>query len=123
MDDFGQQRTLAARWIHDRKDRVDWWQWSVLTEHNPDAEGLKLSPKAAMLIFADLVHAGLLVPVVGSDGQEAYSVNPGKDHQWQEVMHPRWSLFRGRGLRVLEWVVSGVIGAAIAFGLAKLFGG
>ena len=89
MVSFAKQRAEAARWMYQRKDRpVEWWRWTVLTAHNNDPETLKIYERTAFLIFADLVHDGLLVPVVASDGYEAYTINPGKDELWQAVMHP-----------------------------------
>ena len=65
MGSFAKQRADAAGWMYQRKDRpVEWWRWTVLTTHNNDLETLKIDERTAFLIFADLVHDGLLVPVV-----------------------------------------------------------
>jgi hypothetical protein len=105
--------------MYDRKHRVDWWRWSVLTAHNTDSESLKLEPKEAVLVFADLVQRGLLVPVVASDGGDAFTINPGRDAEWKQVMHPCWSYFREHGLTLLGYVVSGLVGAGIGVGLDR----
>ena len=103
MGSFAKQRADAARWMYQRKDRpVEWWRWTVLTTHNDDPETLKIDARTAFLIFADLVHDGLFVPVVASDGHEAYTINPGKVEQWQEAMHPWWWWFR-RAKRQRFW--------------------
>lgn len=114
MSDFAKNRSTATRWMYDRKDRpVDWWRWTVLTAHNNDPEGLKLDERTAFLIFADLVHDGLLVPVVAPDGYEAYTINPGKDSQWEHVMHPWRHWVRRNTGRVIEWIISGIVGGII----------
>jgi len=54
---------------------------------------------------------------VASDGYEAYTINPGKDQQWQAVMHPwRW-WFGHNTWRIIEWIVSGIIGGVIGIAL------
>jgi len=118
MGAFAKQRADAARWMYQRKDRpVEWWRWTVLTKHNNDPETLKIDERTAFLIFADLVHDGLLVPVVASDGHEAYTINPGKDEQWQAVMHPARRWLRHNTWRIVEWVISGIIGGVIGIAL------
>ena len=117
MADFKTQRSQAARWIHDRKDRVDWWRWQVLTKHNKDEETLGFDEKTAFLIFSDLVHDGLLVPVVASDGLDAYTINPGKDEQWGQYNHPVKYWVRHNGGRVVEWVISSIVGGIIGIGI------
>lgn len=114
-----QQRATAARWMHSRKDRVDWWRWSVLTAHNTDPERLKLEPKEAVLIFADLVQRGLLVPVLANDGGDAFTINPGRNAEWKKVMHPGWSYVREYGLTLIGYVVSGLVGAVIGIALDR----
>ena len=114
MDEYPQQRAQAARWIYDRRGRVDWWRWQVLTEQNKnDTECLKLAPKTAFLIFSDLVQAGLFVPVIANDGVEGFTINPGKETEWTQVMHPRWHSVRRGGLKFAEMLVSGVVGAVL----------
>lgn len=113
-----QRRSCAARWMYERRERVGWWRWWVLTDANPDPEGLRLPPREAFLIFADLVQRGLLVPVIG-DGAEGFTINPGRDPEWQEVMHPRWNWARAHGLTLIGYVVSALVGA----GVTLLLGG
>jgi hypothetical protein len=118
MRDYAKARAKAAEWMYKRKDRpVDWWRWQVLTTHNNDPDTLGLDDRSAFLIFADLVHNGLLVPSIGSDGIEAFAINPGKEADWKRLMSPcrywpaqhTWSMF---------WlVVSTVVSSGIGLGL------
>jgi len=123
MESFAQQRAKAAKWIYDRRDRVKWWRSSVLTERNNDPETLKLPPETAYLIFADMVQAGLLLPVIGEDGQDALTINPGREDDWRKVMNPRWHAVTRGGWRVGEWILSGIIGAILGVLATKLAGG
>ncbi len=121
MNDFSKKRATAARWMYDRKNRpVVWWRWTVLTPHNNDPEALKFDELTSFQIFADLVHDGLLVPLVASDGHEAYSINPGKEAEWQLVMHPCYYCVRRHIWRIIE--ISGIIGIAVALLVEKLVG-
>ncbi|TWT42492.1 hypothetical protein [Botrimarina hoheduenensis] len=115
---FSNQRARAARWMHERKDRrVDWWRWTVLTATNSDPECLKLDKRTAFLVFSDFVHDGMLVPVIASDGFEAYTINPGKDELWQRAAHPWKWWIRHNTQRIIEWIISGIIGGVIGIGL------
>jgi hypothetical protein len=108
-----QRRACAARWMYERRERVDWWRWSVLTDVNTDPEGLRLPHKEAVVIFADLVQRGLLIPVVAGDDREGFTINPGRDAEWQEVMHPTWTWFKEHGLTMTGYVVSAFVGAGV----------
>jgi hypothetical protein len=111
---YEQQRACAAHWMYERRDRVGWWRWSVLTDHNStDPEALRLPHRTAFLIFSDMVQRGLLVPVIADDGGDAFTINPGRDAEWQELMHPRFNLFKGHGLTVLGWILSAVVGGVV----------
>lgn len=114
MASFTKHRSEAAKWIYERRDAVTWWRWTVLTSHNNnDPATLKIPDKDAFLIFADLVHDGLLVPVVASDGHEAYTINPGKDDKWKQYAHPcRYWLTRNMW-QMIGWIISGLIGAGL----------
>lgn len=127
MNNYQQQRARAAEWMYDRKDRpVDWWRWQVLTSRNNDPESRGLDDKTAFLIFADLVHDGLLVPTVGPDGKEAFAINPGKDIDWKRLMSP-WRYWLAQHTWGIFWwalstVASGVIGIGIGLWWDKLVG-
>ena len=114
VKDYSEERAKAAKWMYDRKNRpVEWWRWTVLTERNNDPETLRLDDKTAFLIFADLVHAGLLVPTIGSDGQEAYTIHDGKDEAWSRVMSP-WRYWLADQVWVVFFsLISGVAGGVI----------
>jgi hypothetical protein len=116
MSEYVKQRAKAAEWMYKRKDLpVEWWRWQVLTHHNSDKETLGLDEKTAFLIFADLVQDGLLVPIVGSDGHEAYAINPSKDDDWHRVMSPARYWFKYRTVQLLLWLLSNIVSAGIAF--------
>ena len=117
---FAEDRTRAAKWIYERKDRVYWWRFVVLTEYNSkDPDTLKLDVKTAGRIFSDFIHDGLLVPAIASDGEDiaAYTINPGKDDLWRKAMHP-WEYWIWRNTKwlfvtVISSVISGFIGIGI----------
>jgi hypothetical protein len=46
--------------MYARRERVEWWRWSVLTAFNKDAAGLKFDERTAFLIFRDMVERGVL---------------------------------------------------------------
>ena len=122
MADFESNKATAASWMYERKDRpVEWWRWTVLTAHNPDPESLKLDPKTAFLVFADFVQRGMLVPVVASNGHEAYSINPGRDAEWQQVMHPTYHAIKAGSWKLGEWLIGGLIGALLGAGVTAFF--
>ncbi|MGO8748256.1 MAG: hypothetical protein ACLQNE_19950 [Thermoguttaceae bacterium] len=122
MDTYGEQRAKAAKWLHDRKDRVIWWRWSVLTAKNNDPESMKLSETVAFNIFIDLFRRGLLVPMVADDGLDAYALDLGKE-EWKTATHlptfadrfiwpPLKWIFVSWG-RCLVWLASIVISAYV----------
>lgn len=118
MKNYSEQRAKAAEWMYKRKDRpVDWWRWHVLTKHNNDPETLGIDDKTAFLIFADLVHDGLLVPSIGSDGKDAFAINPGKDADWKRLMSPWRYWFAQHTWGIFWWVVSTVASGVIGIGL------
>jgi hypothetical protein len=86
MDEYVEQRAKAAKWLYDRKDRVTWWRWSVLTPKNKDPESLQLTPITACNIFIDLYRRGLLVPVVTDDGFDAFALDLSNE-EWKTVIH------------------------------------
>ena len=122
MDDYLRQRTEAAKWIHARKDRVYWWQWRVLTDRNNDPECLRLPPKIAFQIFADLYQRGLLVPTFDDQGSEAFSINLGREPEWEAITHPTKEKVRAFGRRTCDWIIGGVIGLAIGIWWDNLLG-
>jgi hypothetical protein len=114
VNEYPKQRARAAKWMYDRRDRVGWWRWWVLTERNSqDPECLKIEPNTAFLIFADMVQAGLMVPTTGNDGGDAFTINPGKEDEWKRVMNPRWQSVRQGGMKLVDYLVGGVIGAIL----------
>jgi len=120
---YEQQRATAARWMHDRRDRVGWWRWSVLTDHNrDDPESLRLPHRIAFLIFSDMVQRGLIVPVIADDGGDAFSINPGRDPEWNALLHPQRAAVRGHSLTAAGYIVSGIIGAVLAIVIERAFG-
>lgn len=122
MDDFEHEKATAARWMYERKDRpVEWWRWTVLTDRNDDPQSLQLAPRTAGLIFADLVQRGMLLPVIAPDGYEAYTINPGRDTDWQQVMHPTYHAIKSGGWKLGEWIISGLIGAVLGAGVTAFF--
>ena len=87
--DYSSDRAEAAKWMYERKGRpVDWWRSKVLTKHNKDPETLGLDEKTAVLIYADLVRSGLLVPILAPDGDLAYTIHDGKEKEWKRAMSP-----------------------------------
>jgi len=120
MTRFSSKRADAAKWIYARRNQVDWWRWHVLTSHNPDKDTLALSDKDAFLIFADFVHDGLLVPTIGDDGREAFTINPGKVDRWNQYRRPicYWMLSHLKSLIV--WLISVVVAIFIGWILNKL---
>jgi len=118
MKEFSKQRADAAEWMYKRKDRpVEWWRWQVLTKHNPDKETLGFEDKTAFLIFADLVQDGLLVPTVGSGGQEAFAINPGKDAEWKRMMSPIRYWFAHHTWQIFFWLIGVIGGFVVGVGL------
>jgi len=113
MENYSQQRAGASKWIYDRRGRVKWWRWSVLTAHNPDPESLKVPPETAFLIFGDMVQQGLFLPVIADDGGDAFTINPGKEDEWLRVMNPTWHSVRQSSSKIIEMVISGIVGAVL----------
>lgn len=85
---YVEDRARAARWMFDRRDKVTFWRWPVLTVHNSDSEGLRLQDATAYHVFVDLAARGLLLPFVHDDGHEAYRLNLGKESEWGAVIEP-----------------------------------
>jgi hypothetical protein len=81
-------RSRAAGWLFDRRDKAMLWGWAVLTAHNQDRETLGLSDVTAYQIFTDLTERGLLVPFVGDDRAETYRLNLGLQSEWRAVIEP-----------------------------------
>lgn len=62
MNAYPRETALAAKWLYDRKEVSIDWNYRVLSEENPDKEGLKYSRIKAYQIFTILEHEGLLEP-------------------------------------------------------------
>ena len=109
MSEFSKNRQKAIEWMYTKKDRVKWWRWSVLTKRNStDPSALGLSDHDAGMIFNDLFHSGLLLPVMGDDGHEAGSINLAKESDWKALSDPRKAFWRRQAMKLWEriWVLS-----------------
>lgn len=88
MFDYAQKRAEAAKWMPDNKQEGHWWRWHVLRKKNPN-NNPELSDHDASLIFADFIQAGVLLPVIASDGQGAHAIHEGKSTEWDAAAR-RW---------------------------------
>ena len=117
MSDFTKMCSEAASWMlrreEKKEDGMHYWRWTVLTEHNTDPDSPKFSEKNAFLIFADFVQRGMLVPCIGDGGNEAFTINHGKDDEWNQIASPGRHLLWTWGQRAFDWVMGGIVGAII----------
>ena len=112
MSDYGRKRAKAAKWMWENKQDGHWWRWQVLTKKNPN-KSPELSDHDASLIFADFTQAGMLLPVIASDGQGAHAIHEGKSTEWDAAAHPwRW-WFRQHLFWILGFLVTSIASAII----------
>lgn len=112
MSDYAQKRAIAAKWMLDNKQAGHWWRWQVLTSRNPN-KNPALSDLEASMIFSDLIHAGMLLPIIASDGQGAHSIHEGKSAEWAAAAQPwRW-WFRRHLFWLLGYLITSIFSAII----------
>lgn len=78
----------AAKWIWDRKDDAQYWNYSVLTSINPDTTSLKLNQNAAFQIFIILKDRNLILPTIVTINNTtfpAFNVNYNKEKEWKSL--------------------------------------
>ena len=120
MSEFTEGRRKAIQWIYARRDRVSWWRWNVLTIHNAiDPETLILTDETASMIFADLAHSGLLLPVIADDGLGAHAINMTKEEDWKVLVNP-WRAFWWWGTMKV-WEQLWVLGVVYLLGILSAF--
>jgi len=130
VSEYENLRAEAARWIYERKDGPMWWNWPVLTEHNPDPSSLKIPDTRAWNIFMDLASRGLLVPMVNDEGAAVYRLDLSKGSEWKRAMEPPAGWFSlhvwkqaAYGIRKSVQFVMWVISLVIAAWIGSLFNG
>jgi hypothetical protein len=112
---FEKNRAEAARWLQKNETpssddgRFHFWRWHVLTDKNTAPNSMKLCDGDASLIFADLVHEGLLVECLDNNGQGAHRINPGKKADWSKISYPGWH----RTLLVMGYLATLFVGYVI----------
>lgn len=106
-----------------------WWDWPVLTKHNPDTSNLGLSDTVAWNVFMDLASRGLLVAIV-NNGAPVYRLDLSQGSQWKRAMEPPagWLSLHvwnpaAYGIRKSVQFVIWVISLAIAAWIGSLFNG
>lgn len=118
MDNYNEQRAMAAKWLFDRTTKVQYFTWLVLTSQNSDPESLNLEDNIAYHIFTDFVSRGLLIPTrmsIGNSVFAAYVPNLGKQKEWRKAMESptffrMWLLprFKTVGSKA-AWIIFGAI--------------
>lgn len=114
MSDYAKKRSEAAKWMLDNKTDKHWWRWQVLTNTNPN-KNPDLSAHDASLIFADFIQAGMLLPVIASDGQGAHAINESKASEWEAAAHPLQWWIRRNLFWLLGFLLTSIASAIIGF--------
>ena len=117
MKDYSKKRSEAAKWMFERRDRVDFWNWNVLTDHNPDPESLGFDDIVAWSIFRDLVKDDLLIPIFDSKLGEGYTFHPGKEAQWKEATSPFQYSVKRFVWNNFWWLLATILSAVIGIGV------
>lgn len=78
----------VAKWIWDRKDNAQYWNYSVLTTENPDPSSLKLNQNDAFQIFIILKDRNLILPTIININDitfPAFNINYNKEKEWKNL--------------------------------------
>lgn len=78
----------AAKWIWDRKDDAQYWNYSVLTSINPDTTSLNLNQNDAFQIFIILKDRNLILPTIVTKNNTtfpAFNINYNKEKEWKNL--------------------------------------
>jgi len=84
---------MAAKWLWERKDNAQYWNYSVLTDENPDKETLHLNQNDAFQIFIILKDRKLILPTtvklkVGNKIVifDAFNINYNLENEWKVLV-------------------------------------
>jgi hypothetical protein len=88
----------AAKWIWERKEKAEFWNFIVLTNINTDPSTLSLDRNKAFQIFTILEERRLILPIIipSEKGNfPAYKINFDKEKEWKNLSTKKgiWRLY------------------------------